>query len=814
MIISVSIILLAILLGISFIVVGGAVTDGELGRTSYRKLAELEQVDMPLRNSYIVLNALETQIRHTEKEQILSILHDLTEMHYFIMGVYICTVDGEFFHPHWTPPEGWDGRTRPWYLGAMRDIGETHITNPFVDADSGYLILSASRHIPDFFGREAVMSIDILFFSFEIAQDGVYSFLMNSDFGVLYHPHLDAGYSITQAAEYSRIFEQIQRGEERIPFTDVTGESAYLIVHQSDFTGWFLAAVVPQSSFAAYMAGLQVIFMLVLTALLGSMIVVFFWYTVRIFKGSLKNLTGDFALATEALAHDSNSNIDFSKLDGTLGLAEINNAFGERLDVMKRLIGDIGLMYAEHQKGNFEYRLNSAGYDPALARVIGEINDIVGNQILSKFEILGFIESVAKGDFGAQIRTHVGKEAIVNENIEMFRKNIADIAEGIQKIAENAQSGNIAYRLAPERFDGQWKGLVIGLNGVMSAIEGPLTEIGDVMAKLSHGEFSSRVTGNYSGDFLSIRESVNNTIDALSAYAKEITEALSKISGGDLTAYISREFLGDFVSMKDSINNISTTLHKTMSEISSASEQVLSGAQQIPTSSLDLAGGASVQAGSIEDLTASIEMINQQTAKNADNAIEANTLSNRSTENANEGNEAMKQMLEAMQGIKEASGNISKIIKTIQDIAFQTNLLALNASVEAARAGEHGKGFAVVAEEVRSLAGRSQNAAEETTKLIEDSINRVDIGSGITESTAKALDIIVDNANEMLQIVDNISVSSKEQAEAIGQVSLGLGQISTVVQSNSAASQEAAAAAEELTSQAELLRQLVSYFKL
>ncbi|MDR2166389.1 MAG: methyl-accepting chemotaxis protein [Clostridiales bacterium] len=306
---------------------------------------------------------------------------------------------------------------------------------------------------------------------------------------------------------------------------------------------------------------------------------------------------------------------------------------------------------------------------------------------------------------------------------------------------------------------------------------------------------------------------VQEATGIIKGYVDEISNALAIVATGDLTNTISREYMGDFAAIKDSINNITSSLSKTMSEIYAASDHVLSGAKQITSSAMDLANGASQQAGSVQELNASIDMISRQTMKNAENATEANELSNRSTENANEGNEAMKQMLDAMQGIKEASGNISKIIKTIQDIAFQTNLLALNASVEAARAGEHGKGFAVVADEVRTLAGRSQAAAEETTVLIEDSIKRVDTGSGIAESTAKALDIIVNNANEMLQIIDNISTSSREQTEAIAQVGTGLGQISSVVQSNSAVSEETAASSEELTSQAEFLRQLVSYFK-
>ena len=314
--------------------------------------------------------------------------------------------------------------------------------------------------------------------------------------------------------------------------------------------------------------------------------------------------------------------------------------------------------------------------------------------------------------------------------------------------------------------------------------------------------------------FHQIGETLQYALAFIHDYMEEISQVLTQISQGDLTTTITKEFKGEYAPIKEAVNKIVSSLNNTVTEIYASSDQVLTGAKQISESALDLANGAAQQASAIEQLNTSIEVINGQTTQNADNASNAHPLSNTSTENAHKGNEAMKGMLEAMGDIKKSSSNISAIIKTIEDIAFQTNLLALNASVEAARAGEHGRGFAVVAEEVRNLAGRSKTAAEETTGMIEESINRVDTGSGIAENTAKALDAIVQNADEVLTIINSIAHSSKEQAEAVAQVSLGVSEISGVVQSNSSVSQQTAAAAEELNSQAEVLKRLVSYFKI
>lgn len=528
----------------------------------------------------------------------------------------------------------------------------------------------------------------------------------------------------------------------------------------------------------------------------------------------IKNLV---TLVSDVSKGRLNVNVDKSNLSKD-EVGELTTDVLEMVDIIKYIVSDLSKAHSEYMKeGNMHHQINTDIYQNSFKEVIELVNSLLSQTTKDISSMAEVVDKVSEGDFDITMDASLwpGDWAVIPKAINHLIDNLKAVSAEINEMINHAAVlGDLHFMIDANKYNGDWGKLMHGLNQIAAAVDAPIIEIRDVMGKLSNGDFSKNVSGDYKGDFLQIKDAVNTTIETLLGYITEITNTLTYVSKGDLTHSISRNYVGSFGAIKDSLNNISSTLNKTMSEITASSEQVLAGAKQISASASDLANGAQQQASSVQELNASIDLINKQTKQNAENASEASTLSNASTVNAEKGNDSMKEMLTAMSQIKDSSNDISKIIKVIQDIAFQTNLLALNAAVEAARAGEHGKGFAVVAEEVRNLAGRSQTAAAETTGLIANSITRVEAGSTIADSTSHSLDTIVKNANEVLNIIQNISTASIEQAEAISQVSVGLSQISQVVQSNSAVSEETAAASEELNSQAELLQQLVSYFQL
>lgn len=284
------------------------------------------------------------------------------------------------------------------------------------------------------------------------------------------------------------------------------------------------------------------------------------------------------------------------------------------------------------------------------------------------------------------------------------------------------------------------------------------------------------------------------------------------VAKGDLTIQVNPR--GDKDLLGTALYRLVKDNNEILGNIKESTMQVTVGSEQVASASQSLAQGATEQASALQQVTASMDEIAERTKQNASQASQADELAHSVRAMAISGNDQMKSMISAMNDINESSETISKVIKTIDDIAFQTNILALNAAVEAARAGVHGKGFAVVAEEVRNLAAKSASAAGETASMIEDSIHKVNNGTKIAEGTAQALDEIVVSIEKVVNLISTIATASNDQATAVSQVDQAIGQVSQVVQTNSATSQQCAAASEELSNQAAMLRSMMANYKL
>ena len=349
---------------------------------------------------------------------------------------------------------------------------------------------------------------------------------------------------------------------------------------------------------------------------------------------------------------------------------------------------------------------------------------------------------------------------------------------------------------------------------VVRSISRPLRQAEQAVVAFSQGDLSYDLEYRSKDEIGGICDAVRTSQDILHNAIEDIVSVTKSLADGDLACSMSQQYPGELAPIKDNIEYLLNQLNDTMSGILQSADQVAAGADQVSTGSQGLAQGATEQASAVEELAATINDLDHTARSNRETAQTAKERADLASGQVLISNERMQEMRKAMSDILTSQENISKIIATIENIAFQTNILALNAAVEAARAGSAGKGFAVVADEVRNLASKSDYAAKQTKKLIESSMAAVQHGGALAEDVDANMQKTVEYASVAIEYMDKLAESTVSAEEAISQLTTGLDQISSVVQTHSATSDESAAASQELSSQAVMMKQMVQRFRL
>ena len=348
-------------------------------------------------------------------------------------------------------------------------------------------------------------------------------------------------------------------------------------------------------------------------------------------------------------------------------------------------------------------------------------------------------------------------------------------------------------------------------------ISAPMQACAARMKLLVQGDLDSPVPQVVGHDETAeLTRSTAEMVTGLNTIINDIAYLLTQMANQNFNVRSSHQeaYVGGFQNILLSMRTLKVELSNTMRQIDASAGQVSSASGQVSSGAQTLSQGSMEQAGSVEELAETINDISESAKRTSAAAEEAGQFVNQAGAQLGTSVEYVQELNTAMERIRSSSEEISKIVATIENIAFQTNILALNAAVEAARVGVAGKGFAVVAEEVRSLASKSDEAAKATKELIEGSISAVTQGGQVVKQVTESLERTNAIAGKVTAQMDVVVEAVENQTNAIAQVTDGIDQISSVVQTNSATAQESAAASQELSAEAASLKQLVDCFTL
>jgi methyl-accepting chemotaxis protein len=487
-------------------------------------------------------------------------------------------------------------------------------------------------------------------------------------------------------------------------------------------------------------------------------------------NATLDAVIGPLMVSAEYVDRISKGDIPAKITDSYHGdFNEIKNNLNQCIDAVNALVADANTLSQAAVAGKLATRADATKHQGDFRKIVEGVNDTLDAVIGPLNVAAEYVDRISKGDVPEKISdSYNGDFNEIKNNLNRCIDAVNGLIDQATRLATAAADGELDSRSDENEFEGKFRDIIAGMNGMLEGFAAPIQDIGEILKRLARKDFSRSVEKSYPGAYGQLRDNVNLVVDAVREAIVQITESAS---------------------------------------------QFAEGSRVIAESSQSLAAGAQSQSSSVEEMTASIEELARSVEAVKQNATDANKVATEANTLAEQGGRAVQKSSESMEQIRTSSTQIAEIIQVISEIASQTNLLALNAAIEAARAGEHGMGFAVVADEVRKLAERSNQAAGEITGLIKESTTRVAEGAQLSEQTAESLSQIIKAAEATAAKISEIAVATVQQASNAEEVSKAIQIVAQATEQAAAGSEEMASSSEELGAQSTALRDLVSQFQ-